>query len=127
MVTRDFINEVGVLPEEYFLYYEETEWCWRAKKKKYGVVCIPKAKLWHKGSASVNKLTGLKLYFEDRNRVLFEKRNATFIQRWFFYAFFWTQLLYRILSRKRDLRAVRAAIDGFRGRLDWTIYDIREK
>lgn len=127
MFAPNLIQEVGLIPEEYFLYYEETEWCCKAKKRRYDIVCIPQAKLWHKGSASVNKITGLKLYFEDRNRVLFERRNAPLIKRLLFYLYFFIQLIYRILSHQRDVRAFRAVLDGYRGKIDWTFYDDNSK
>ncbi len=124
MCTKKCIEEVGNIPEVYFLYYEETEWCCTAKKKGYEVVCIPSARLWHRGSASVDKITGLKLYFEDRNRVLFERRNAPFTSKIFFYIYFTIQMVYRLLSGQRDWRALRSVMDGFSNRIDWTIYDV---
>lgn len=123
MFTKAFVEDVGMIPEVYFLYYEETEWSWIAKRKGYDVTCIPSARLWHKGSSAANKVNGMKLYFEDRNRVLFIRRNAPFFKKTFFYGYFSLQLFYRILSRQRDLRALQAVMDGYKGKIDWTIYD----
>lgn len=125
MFTKAFIDDVGMIPDVYFMYYEETEWCCNAKKQGYDVVCVPLARLWHKGSSAANKVNGMKLYFEDRNRVLFERRNAPFFKKVIFYGYFTLQLIYRILSRKRDLRALQAVMDGFLGKIDWTIYSDR--
>lgn len=122
LFNRKLIEEIGCIPEIYFLYYEETEWCCQAKKKGYEIVCYPQARIWHKGSASVNKVSGLKLYFEDRNRVLFERRNATIHQRIFFYFYFIVQLGYRIITKQRDIKAISAVFDGLKGRIDWSIY-----
>lgn len=104
MFSERTLREVGMMPEEYFMYFEETEWCCKAKKKGYDVVCIPLAKLWHKGSASVNKIEGFKAYYENRNRVLFEKRNAPTIQKIFFYHYLVLQTIYRIIRKQFSLK-----------------------
>lgn len=112
------IEQIGYLPEEYFLYFEETEWCCRIKREGLRVVCVPLANIWHKGSSSVNKISGLKCYFEDRNRILFEKRNAPAGAKIFFSFYFMVQFFYRIIRGKRNIRAFRAIMDGLSGRID---------
>lgn len=124
MFSKEFVEEVGMIPEVYFLYYEETEWCCKAKRKGFDVVCIPSAQLWHKGSVAANKITGLKQYFEDRNRVLFERRNAPLLKKIIFYLYFIIQLIYRILSKQKDIRVFRAVLDGFTNTIDWSPYDV---
>ena len=49
LVRRDVIEQIGMLDERFFYYFEETEWCLRAKKKGWLVLHEPQAKLWHKG------------------------------------------------------------------------------
>ena len=114
MFSTKYIDTIGLLPEIYFMYFEETEWCWRAKKRGINVVCIPKAKLWHKGSASSNKVSGMKQRLEDRNRIIFEQRNASIAQRIFFFVYVWTQLLFRIITKKRDSITARTYIEGYK-------------
>jgi Predicted glycosyltransferases len=44
-------KKVGLFNEDFFLTYEETDWCYRAKAIGYSCLVIPEAKLWHKVSA----------------------------------------------------------------------------
>src|SRR5690349_18087120 len=47
MVSRRVIEEVGLLPEEFFLYYEEFDWCTRIKKKGFNIYYQPKSLIYH--------------------------------------------------------------------------------
>jgi len=49
LVRRALIKQVGAFDPDYFLYWEETEWCIRASQAGWKIVHVPNAKLWHKG------------------------------------------------------------------------------
>lgn len=72
---RDIISEIGLLPECYFLFYEETEWCYKAKKKGYLNICMGNNFVVHKGSVSIKKIGGLNEYLASRNLAAFIRRN----------------------------------------------------
>ena len=72
---REIIKEFGMIPESYFLFFEETEWCYRALKKGYRNICLNTVTLRHKGSASIDKIGGLNAYLMKRNRIAFLRRN----------------------------------------------------
>jgi GT2 family glycosyltransferase len=82
----EVIEKVGLLEGSYFAYWEETDFCMRARKCGYRILYVPTAKIWHKIAAS-NK-SGIKNYYLIRNRFLFLKRNATRIQLLFFVVYF---------------------------------------
>ncbi|MBK6472921.1 MAG: glycosyltransferase family 2 protein [Betaproteobacteria bacterium] len=69
------VKDVGLLDEEFFLYFEETDWCYRARAKGYASVLVPDAKLWHKVSASVGAGSPLMDYFMTRNKLLWAEKN----------------------------------------------------
>jgi GT2 family glycosyltransferase len=75
MVPKHVVEEVGTMAEHFFLYYEELDWCERIKRAGYGVWIDPRAKIYHKESASVGQSSPLKTYFLNRNRILFVARN----------------------------------------------------
>lgn len=81
LVRKEVMEKIGLIPENYFLFYEETEWCCRAKQAKFGVYCLTTAHIYHKGSSSINKVQGLSKYLLYRNRVVFVKRNGTFTEK----------------------------------------------
>lgn len=73
----DLVAKIGYIPELYFLFWEEVEWCYRAKQQGYRVVCDMNSYVKHKGSATIKKVSGISTYYMERNRVLFVKRNVS--------------------------------------------------
>ncbi|WP_318507240.1 glycosyltransferase family 2 protein [Bacillus sp. T3] len=104
LFKSNILNEVGYFPEDYFLFYEETEWCLNIKKMGYEVICYCDAKVIHKGSASINQISGLSEYFMYRNVVIFMNRNAKMNQLLVFYPYLILYSLYRGVIKKDGLK-----------------------
>ncbi|MBK9015682.1 MAG: glycosyltransferase family 2 protein [Saprospiraceae bacterium] len=77
MVHREVLNKAGMMSEDFFLYYEELDWCEQIRQAGYDVWVEPGAKIYHKESYSVGKISALKTYYINRNRLLFMRRNRT--------------------------------------------------
>jgi len=77
LARSELFHKIGYLNKEYFAYLEETEWCVRAHKASYRIVYVPKGKIWHKGGATSNKITGFTLYHYTRNKFWFMKRHSS--------------------------------------------------
>ena len=88
MVRKDAIDKAGPMPENFFLYYEEMDWCEKIKRCGYEIWVEPKATIYHKESISVGKKSPLKEYFMTRNRMLFIRRNAAFPSKVLFFFHF---------------------------------------
>lgn len=81
------LREIGLLDDDFFLYFEETDWCYRAHKAGYPSIYVPEAKLWHKVSVSFGgEGSPLALYFQTRNRLLWARRHAALPRRLGVYA-----------------------------------------
>jgi len=76
MVRREAIDKAGLMAENFFLYYEEMDWNDHIKRAGYQIWVEPKVLIYHKESVSVGRVSGLKEYFMNRNRMLFIRRNA---------------------------------------------------
>lgn len=87
MVPRSVIDKVGMMPEFFFLYYEEVDWCESIKRAGYKVFFVPASKVYHKESMSVGKKSTLKTYYMTRNRLLFMRRNTSGAKKltWIFF------------------------------------------
>jgi len=88
MVSATALQKVGPMAENFFLYYEEVDWCERFKRQHYEIWLHPQALIYHKESAAVGQQSLLKEYFMNRNRILFIRRNAWFYQTWIFTIYF---------------------------------------
>src|SRR5829696_4228065 len=78
MVSRKVIEKAGLMPEEFFLYYEEFDWSVRIRKKGFKIYYQPKSLIYHKESMSTGKMSPLKTFYLTRNRILFMRRNVHF-------------------------------------------------
>lgn len=76
MVPAKVIQEVGPMPEIFFLYYEEHDWCETIKRAGYKVYYVANSTIYHKESMSIGKANPLKTYYLSRNRLLFMRRNT---------------------------------------------------
>ncbi|HEY0898058.1 MAG TPA: glycosyltransferase family 2 protein [Sphingobacteriaceae bacterium] len=88
MVRREVLTRAGMMPEDFFLYYEEMDWCEKIRAAGYEVWVVPTAVIYHKESVSVGKSSALKEYYMNRNRILFIRRNASAVKRLGFYLYF---------------------------------------
>lgn len=88
MVKKECTEKAGLMAENFFLYYEEMDWCDHIKRAGYEVWLEPAALIYHKESVSVGRVSALKEYFMNRNRILFIRRNAPLLAKLFFYSYF---------------------------------------
>lgn len=83
-IPKNTLLDVGLLEAKYFLNYEETDWCFRAKKAGFRFFSIPDAIMLHKISRSFTSQSH-NTYFCSRNRLLWLSRNFDRKTRWHIY------------------------------------------
>ena len=66
-VRAAVIEQVGMLDTDYFLYWEEVEWCIRALKAGWMVMHVPQSKTWHKGVKRNYQPEPYVTYYINRN------------------------------------------------------------
>ena len=77
MLKREVIDKVGLMPECFFLYYEELDWSMMIKRAGYEIWYEPASTIYHKESQSTGQNSPLRTYYITRNRLLLVKRNYT--------------------------------------------------
>ena len=75
MVKREAIEKAGLMPECYFLYYEELDWSMMMRRAGYDIWYEPAVTVYHKESQTTGQQSPLRTYYITRNRLLFVKRN----------------------------------------------------
>jgi hypothetical protein len=78
---KEVFDAIGLLEPAFFLYWEESDFCFRAKRAGFRVMTCPSAKVWHKGAASMTGAKPQTSYFFWRNRLLFIERNCSCKER----------------------------------------------
>lgn len=72
LIGKEVIDKIGGLPEEYFMYFEDVDYCIKAKEAGYELYYCPKSIVYHKVSASSGgeeSTFGIK--WGTRNRIIF--------------------------------------------------------
>lgn len=75
LVKKKVVDKLGPMPEDYFLYYEELDWCTYMNMEGYELWYDPACEVWHKDSSSTGKGSPLQCYYLSRNRLLYAYRN----------------------------------------------------
>lgn len=76
LVPMKVVKEVGLMSYIFFLYYEEADWCARIKAAGYEIWYVHNSQVLHKESVSTGRLSALKIYYQNRNRIVFMRRNV---------------------------------------------------
>ncbi|MFQ5886997.1 MAG: glycosyltransferase family 2 protein [Anaerolineae bacterium] len=116
LIRRGALEQVGPLDEEFFMYSEELDWCYRLKAQGWEVVYLPTAQVVHHGGRSSEQVLPARHIHFQRSKVLFFKRYYGWpgeVLRWFIlstylYLFVWEGLKW-LVGHKRPLRRERVA------------------
>lgn len=87
MLKREVIDKVGLMPECFFLYYEELDWSMMITRAGYEIWYEPASTIYHKESQSTGQNSPLRTYYITRNRLLLVKRNYSGLKRHLAYAY----------------------------------------
>ncbi len=74
LISKEVLDKVGLFDERYFLYYEDSDLCYRAKIKGFKVMYIPKSVVYHANAKSTGLGSPLQDYYITRNRLLFASK-----------------------------------------------------
>jgi len=87
MVKREVIEKAGLMPECYFLYYEELDWSMMIRRAGYDIWFEPACTVFHKESQTTGQNSPLRTYYITRNRLLFAQRNQQGMARYITYLY----------------------------------------
>lgn len=76
LISKEVFQKIGLLDEKFFMYFEDVDFCQRAKQANFKLAYVPQSKIWHLNSGSSKSGGDLHDYFITRNRLLFASRYA---------------------------------------------------
>jgi GT2 family glycosyltransferase len=79
LISGRALEQVGLLDDDYFLYWEETDWCLRARALGLRCYYVPGARVWHKAQRSLAPDAGFH-YMYRRNALLFVRKRGSALQ-----------------------------------------------
>lgn len=76
LIDSALFQDIGLFKEEFFMYREETEFCYRARQHGYRIAIATDVSVYHPSSKGLNHDTPLQMYYDIRNR--FHLANSCF-------------------------------------------------
>lgn len=115
LIKREVIQKIGLLPEEYFMYYEDMDFCIKAKEADYKLGILTDSVIYHKVSiSSGGENSAFSIKWGNRNRLIimdkYSKYTKGILSKIIYYS---TRILlwikYIIIGEKKKAQAI---IDG---------------
>ncbi len=117
LARREVLQEVRGVDPAYFIYFDETDFCVRARRLGWRAVIVPEARLWHKISRSMGSGSARYWFHYNRSRIIFIRKNLSAAQRFTSFCFIALVDAPRMLAhfaRRRKLDCVLPYLRGFR-------------
>jgi GT2 family glycosyltransferase len=77
LLKRSLLEEIGLLDEVFFLYYDDMDFCLRARRAGYRLLMVPQARMWHKVAASAGGVgSPRERYYMARSSVWFFRKHV---------------------------------------------------
>lgn len=117
LIRTSILDKTGLLPEEYFMYYEDVDFCAKAKESGYKLAVTGDSYIYHKASsASGGEGNPFAIEWNTRNRLLFMKKyNFKFRSYLFFYL---TRIIvgmkYIIKGKNKHFKSMRKGIKEYK-------------
>jgi GT2 family glycosyltransferase len=118
-VQREVLEQIGLFDARFFMYAEDADFCWRARRAGFRLGCCTEARMWHKVSRSTGVYHPQARYWRISNQILFYRRYANAWQRPLIFSFTFLRSAYLavgdLLHGRSRLaqRTVRAWADGW--------------
>lgn len=115
---KSLISKVGYLPEEYFLYLEDVDYCLQVRSAGLKIIYLPTAKILHKegSTTKVTKKTP-NFYYTNRNRIICARKRLSRNDRIIFFTFFFiTRFLrfFQYLSEGKLINSFSGIFEGIK-------------
>ena len=108
-IKKDVFKKIGLLDERYFLYYEDTDFSWRAHLAGFELLMVPAAHIVHLEQSSASNVS--KVYWLVLSGLLFFLTHSSFLQKMWLYPYLlarkiknWRALLFAPTPLAKDIR-----------------------
>jgi len=119
LIKKKVVEQIGLLSEDYFLYYEDGDWCLRAQKVGYRCGLVSSAKIYHKQSRSTQEFSYPYIYYHSRNGLIFASLHGLTILAYLASVWiFFKQFIKAIIDHHTDWAGpvMRGVMDFWRGK-----------
>lgn len=120
LIKKDVFTKVGLMDENYFVYYDDTDFVYRALKEHRNILYyISGSKIYHNESTSTGKMSDFSIRFLWRNLVYFALKNYNFLYARYVLIYNFLYILI-ILFFKYPLKQWKIALNAYKE--GWNLY-----
>lgn len=121
LVKKAVLEKIGLLDEDYFLYWEDVDWGVRARRAQYRLLYCPESSIRHKEGGAGGGMTPITDYYWTRNGLMFTMRYYPWFLPLVFVAYLIKFTLVRTVRRQPHnfmafLRGAKSFLIGRKGR-----------
>lgn len=116
LINNKLFDEIGLMDEKYFVYYDDSDFVYRAYKKGYLVKYLPQIQILHKISSSTVAGSNFSIYYANRNRIYFIRKNFKNLDFIVAMSFTLVSRFIQCITRAKAVRKIiaKAVADGFK-------------
>lgn len=113
LVHKDVFLRVGLMDEAYFVYFDDTDFCWRLKESGVLLGYCPEVKLIHKvGGSTGGAKSAFSAFFVSRNRIYFLRKHFGVFVACAWVPLFLSVYVFRYIRGWWDYKCLVASIRG---------------
>jgi len=117
LIKSSVFDRIGMLDDRFFLYWEDVDFSFRARKAGFKLKLACNSIVYHRESASTNKISNLKAYYLTRNCIYFLKKHYSFGWRILMWPFLMRSFLSALKNGIPIIVIWNAICDGLKNRL----------
>ncbi len=116
LVKNDVFNKIGLIDENYFLYFDDTDFCYRANQSGYKIWLCNESIIYHKVSLSTGgDSSPTAIYYQNRNRIYYiNKFKLGLLTKCFFYLSRWIKIIKSKICHTVDGYYIKLAISDYK-------------
>jgi len=116
MIDSSVFKSIGLMDAKYFAYYDDTDFVFRACKAGYKMYYEPTLTVLHKVSSSTGGDSTFYVYYSNRNKIYFTRKNLEGIVKYFaiVYTLFTRIFYYLRFDTAKRKKLVQGLKDGFK-------------
>lgn len=129
MIRRDLFVKLKGFDEDFFVYYEEVDLSFRAKREGYSSVVLTDVSAVHIGGGCSDKVKALRIFYSLRSRFIFSKKHFSMFGVISMFILAYLEYFLRILKvlLKGDMDGVSEVIKSFRYYICWNFQSFLKK
>ncbi len=81
LVKREVLDKIGVFDDKHFIYWEDVDLCYRARKAGFTTVIATRSKIFHKKSQTMKRFPYIRTYHYHKNKIRFIMKNMSMLRK----------------------------------------------